>query len=176
MRSSWCLIVKHDRTARSSGILIAPQVAARNTSPRDARRANPDRARRDLLGAGAAAAARGPQAHLPEVRGPSPRRVATDARWTRRHVSALGQWPESSLFDGPERAALRCVDQIHAVALSDVAFAELERAMGPAATVELVLLASFYEAVARIIQALGLEVEPAYEAYLRNPPPPGGLR
>ena len=65
-----------------------------------------------------------------------------------------------------ERAALRCVDEIHDVALSDEAFAELEREIGPPGTIELVLLAAFYEAVARIIQALGLEVEPAYQAYL----------
>ena len=38
--------------------------------------------------------------------------------------------------------------------------------MGPAATVELVLLAAFYQAVARMIQAFGLEVEPAYQPYL----------
>ena len=44
---------------------------------------------------------------------------------------------------------------------------------GASATIELVLLAAFYEAVARIIQALGLEVEPAYEGYLGEPAPPG---
>jgi alkylhydroperoxidase family enzyme len=91
-------------------------------------------------------------------------------------VAALARWRESALFDEPERAALRCVEEIHAVALSDVAFAELERVMGPAATVELVLLASFYEAVARIIQALGLEVEPAYQPYLGDPQRAGGSR
>ena len=52
------------------------------------------------------------------------------------------------------------------MALSDEAFAALEREVGVPATIELVLLAAFYEAVARIIQALGLEVEPAYTAYL----------
>ena len=41
--------------------------------------------------------------------------------------------------------------------------------MGAAATVELVLLASFYEAVARMIQAFGLEVEPSYQRYLGEP-------
>ena len=48
--------------------------------------------------------------------------------------------------------------------------------MGAEATIELILLASFYEAVARIIQALGLEVEPAYEPYLGDPGPSGGSR
>ena len=81
-------------------------------------------------------------------------------------VRALAAWRSSTLFDERERAALRSVEEIHEVALSDEAFAELERAMGTPATVELVLLTAFYEAVARIIQALGLEVEPAYQAYL----------
>jgi alkylhydroperoxidase family enzyme len=81
-------------------------------------------------------------------------------------VRALAAWRSSTLFDERERAALRSVDEIHDVALSDEAFAELERAMGAPATVELVLLTAFYEAVARIIQALGLEVEPAYQHFL----------
>ena len=81
-------------------------------------------------------------------------------------VRALPAWRSSTLFDRCERAALRCVEEIHDVALSDEAFAELEREVGVPATIELVLLAAFYEAVARIIQALGLEVEPAYTAYL----------
>jgi alkylhydroperoxidase family enzyme len=81
-------------------------------------------------------------------------------------VRALAAWRSSTLFDRGERVALRCVEEIHDVALSDDAFAELEREVGVAATIELVLLAAFYESVARIIQALGLEVEPAYQAYL----------
>ena len=81
-------------------------------------------------------------------------------------VHALAAWRSSTLFDRCERVALRCVEEIHDVALSDEAFAELEREVGVPATIELVLLAAFYEAVARIIQALGLEVEPAYRAYL----------
>ena len=91
-------------------------------------------------------------------------------------VRALAGWRSSALFDASERAALRCAEEIHDVALSDDAFAELERAFGAAATVELVLLAAFYEAVARMIQAFGLEVEPAYQAYLGEPAPPGGSR
>ena len=91
-------------------------------------------------------------------------------------VRALADWRSSALFEPSERAALRCVEEIHEVALSDDAFGELERAVGAPATVELVLLASFYEAVARMIQAFGLEVEPAYRPYLDDLAPPGGLR
>jgi 4-carboxymuconolactone decarboxylase len=85
-------------------------------------------------------------------------------------VHALAAWRSSTLFDGCERAALRCVEEIHDVALSDEAFAKLEREIGAPATIELVLLASFYETVARLIQAFGLEVEPPYQAYLGEHP------
>ncbi len=81
-------------------------------------------------------------------------------------VRDLAHWRSSERFDAPERAALRCVEEVHDVALSGEGFAELEAAVGAAATIELVLLASFYEAVARLIQAFGLEVEPAYQGYL----------
>ena len=81
-------------------------------------------------------------------------------------VRMLADWRSSTLYDERERAALRCVEEIHDVALSDQAFAELERVMGAPSTVELVLLVAFYEAVARMIQALGLEVEPAYQQFL----------
>ena len=56
------------------------------------------------------------------------------------------------------------VEGIHAVALSTTR--RSRRSSAPSARtrpIELVLLASFYECVARMIQALGLEVEPAYE-------------
>ena len=83
-------------------------------------------------------------------------------------VRTLAAWRSSTLFDERERAALRSVEEIHDMALSDETFAELERAMGAPATVELVLLTAFYEAVARIIQALGLEVEPVYQPFLAS--------
>jgi alkylhydroperoxidase family enzyme len=84
-------------------------------------------------------------------------------------VSELAQWRASDRFDELERAALRCVEEMHEVALSEEAFAELERSAGASATVELVLLSAFYEAVARMIQAFGLEVEPEYQQYLGEP-------
>jgi alkylhydroperoxidase family enzyme len=90
-------------------------------------------------------------------------------------VAALAGWRESDRFDSRERAALRCVDEMHEIALSDEAFAALERAVGAAETVELVTLAAFYQAVARMIQALGLVVEPAYRSHVGEPAGPAGL-
>jgi hypothetical protein len=40
--------------------------------------------------------------------------------------------------------------------------------LGRPGAVEIVLLASFYQAVARTIQALGLEIEPEYAHYLES--------
>ena len=90
-------------------------------------------------------------------------------------VVALAAWPASDRFDGRERAALRCVDEMHEIALSDEAFAALEDSVGAAETVELVMLAAFYQAVARMIQALGLVVEPAYEPHVGEAEGPAGL-
>jgi AhpD family alkylhydroperoxidase len=105
------------------------------------------------------------------------RAMAAAAGVTDEQVRALAGWRESDLFDDVQRAALHAADGIHDIALGDQAFAALERAVGAPATVELITLASFYEAVARMIQALGLEVEPAYQPYLglpEQPPATGG--
>jgi len=97
------------------------------------------------------------------------RKMASAAGVEDAKVLALADWRASDVFDETERAALAAVEGIHAVALDDEAFAALERAVGADATIELVLLASFYECVARMIQALGLEVEPEYEAWRGMP-------
>lgn len=90
-------------------------------------------------------------------------------------VVALAAWPADDRFDERERTALRCVDEMHEIALSDEAFAALESTVGAAETIELVMLAAFYQAVARMIQALGLVVEPAYQRYVGEPAGPAGL-
>lgn len=88
-------------------------------------------------------------------------------------VRELAAWRESERFDAAERAVLRAAEEIHAIDLSDDAYAELEAALGVAASVEIIMLVGFYECVARMIQALGLEVEPDHEAWLGMPAEPG---
>jgi hypothetical protein len=51
---------------------------------------------------------------------------------------------------------------------TDVLFGELEAALGRAGAMELIVVVSQYEAVARIIQALGLEVEADHEQHLAD--------
>jgi alkylhydroperoxidase family enzyme len=94
------------------------------------------------------------------------RKMAAAAGVPEEKVRELERWRQSKVFDARERAALRCADEIHELALSDDAFRELGAVFTNAEIVELVLLAAFYQSVARVIQALGLQVEPEYQPYL----------
>jgi alkylhydroperoxidase family enzyme len=98
------------------------------------------------------------------------RKMAADAGVPEEKVTALQRWRESELFDPRERAALRCADEMHDLALSDEGFRELSEVFTNAEVVEIVLLVAFYETVARVIQGLGLEVEPEYRQYLGGGP------
>jgi alkylhydroperoxidase family enzyme len=102
------------------------------------------------------------------------RPMAIAAGVDREQIDALEAWDESGLFDEGERAALRCADEVHVLGVTDGTFAELERAIGCAEAVELVVTASFYQAVARLVQALGVEVEPEYRANFDGFPGGGG--
>ena len=92
------------------------------------------------------------------------RTMAAAAGVPDEQVAELASWRTSERFDARERAALRCAEEIHEIALSVEALEALRDAVGDSASVELVLLIAFYQAVARMIQAFGLEVEPEYRA------------
>jgi alkylhydroperoxidase family enzyme len=95
--------------------------------------------------------------------------MATAAGVRPEQVRALAVWEQNGAFDERERASLRCTDEVHALGVTDETFAELERVLGVTGALEIVLTASFYQAVARMIQALQLEVEPAYLTHLEGP-------
>lgn len=95
--------------------------------------------------------------------------MATRAGVSDAQLEALTAWEASTAFDDGERAALRCAEEVHALAVGDETFRELERTLGPACALEIVLTASFYQAVARMIQGLDLEIEPEYRSHLDAP-------
>jgi 4-carboxymuconolactone decarboxylase len=99
------------------------------------------------------------------------RAMAATAGVPEEQVREIAGWPSSSAFDERERAVLRCVDEMDGLALSDDAVGDLGRLLGASGTVEIVLLVAFYQAVARLIQAFGLEVEPDYRGHLDGWPP-----
>jgi alkylhydroperoxidase family enzyme len=84
-------------------------------------------------------------------------------------LRALPRWQDSDAFSEAERAALHLADATHDMAVSDEILASLSRFFAPAQVVELVMLASLYEAVARMIQGLGIQVEEEYVPYLGPP-------
>ena len=94
------------------------------------------------------------------------KRMALDAGVPEGDIAALASWRESEAFSVSERAALRAAEELHDVALSDEAFAELSACFEPDEIVELLLTASIYEAVARLLQGFAIEVEPEYRPYL----------
>jgi alkylhydroperoxidase family enzyme len=92
--------------------------------------------------------------------------MAIEAGVDEAKLGALDGWRDSDLFTGPERAVLRCADEIHVAALTEEAFADLEACFSPSEVVEVVMTAAFYQAVARVLQALHVDVEPAYRQWL----------
>ena len=93
------------------------------------------------------------------------RRMAAEAGVTDEQVAALGEAATSPAFGETERAAIRLAEEQHDLRVSEGTIADLRRLVGDAATVELTLLAGFYEAVARMLQAFAIEVEPGQTLY-----------
>lgn len=91
-----------------------------------------------------------------------------------QQVDAISCWPDSSAFGAAERAALRLADEMHAGQVSDATFAAVADATSAGEATELVVLCGHYQGVARIIQALGVQTEPAYAGTVplpRSEPP-----
>ena len=81
-------------------------------------------------------------------------------------VDALSAWRGSDRFDADERPVLAAVEAVHELALSDADFTALEDRLGRSGAVEIVVAVAQYEATARIVQALGIDVEPSYRPHL----------
>ena len=93
------------------------------------------------------------------------RKMAADAGVPDEKVDALGEAATSPVFDDAERAAVRLAEEQHVFGVTDETMAELRRAVGDAAAVELSLMGAFYEAVARMLQAFAVQVEPGQTRY-----------
>jgi alkylhydroperoxidase family enzyme len=94
------------------------------------------------------------------------RPMALDAGVTAGQASALSAWRASPAFDQAERLVLAVTEAVHEMAVTDELFGQLEAALGQPGAIELIVVVSQYEAVARIIQALGVEVESDHEQHL----------
>jgi AhpD family alkylhydroperoxidase len=75
-------------------------------------------------------------------------------------IAALARWRSSKQFDAREKAALGLAEAVTAGRVSDRVHAEAAKHFDPADYVELSLVAAFYAAVGRLIDALGVQLEP----------------
>lgn len=98
------------------------------------------------------------------------RQMALTAGLAEEKIRDLGKWDRSPRFDQRERAALTCVERVHEVELDEESFAAVRSQFGEEETIELLVICSFYEMVARLIQAFDVEVESPYEAHLSDAP------
>jgi AhpD family alkylhydroperoxidase len=96
------------------------------------------------------------------------RPVALAAGVTTDQTGALAAWRESVAFSPAERLVLGAAEAVHDMAVTDELFGELEAGLGRAGAMELVVVVSQYEAVARIIQALGVEVDADHQHHLAD--------
>jgi 4-carboxymuconolactone decarboxylase len=94
------------------------------------------------------------------------RPMAVTAGVTEAQIGALATWRGSEAFDADERAVLAAVEGVHDLRLSDEEFAAVEERLGRSGAMEIVVAVAQYEATARILQALGVEVEPKYAPHL----------
>ena len=94
------------------------------------------------------------------------RPMAVQAGVTDAQIEELASWRGSERFDADERPVLAAVDAIHDLRLSDAEFAALAERLGRVGAMEIVVAVAQYEATARIIQALSVEVEPSYTPHL----------
>jgi alkylhydroperoxidase family enzyme len=96
------------------------------------------------------------------------RPMALAAGVTAAQAAALAQWRESPLFSPAERLVIAATEATHAMTMTDVVFSALTAELGQAGALELVVVVSQYEAVARIIHALNVEVDEDHQRHLAD--------
>jgi alkylhydroperoxidase family enzyme len=75
-------------------------------------------------------------------------------------IGALARWRSSKEFDAREKAALALAEAVTAGRVGERVYAEASKHFDHADYVELCLVAAFYAAVGRMIDALGVQLEP----------------
>ena len=98
------------------------------------------------------------------------RPMAIAAGVTERQIGELARWDSSQEFGAAERLVLAAVEAVHEIAVTDELFGQLAGELGQEGAVEIIAIASQYEAAARIIQALGIAVEERYRPQLADWP------
>jgi alkylhydroperoxidase family enzyme len=91
--------------------------------------------------------------------------MARSAGVRESQLGALAQWRDSAEFDGRERAALELAEAVAACRVTDAVHAAAKRHFDDGEYVELSLTAAAYAMVARMLDALAVELDPQVSAH-----------
>ena len=108
---------------------------------------------------------RGAQATRSEYEWASHLPMARKAGVREAQIEALAQWRGSAEFDEREKAALELCEAVTAGEVSDAVYARVARHFGHAEYVELSMVAAFYAMVARMLNAMRVEIDPDKQHY-----------
>jgi 4-carboxymuconolactone decarboxylase len=75
-------------------------------------------------------------------------------------IASLADWRNSAQFDGREKAALALCEAVSHCRVTDDVYAEAMRHFDHGEYVEIALVASFYAMVGRMLDAMGVPLEP----------------
>jgi len=92
-------------------------------------------------------------------------RMARKAGVREAQIAALANWGSSPEFDVKEKAALAIADAVTAGQVSDEVYREVTKHFDHHDYVELAVTAAFYAMVARVLDAIGVQLEADFRDY-----------
>ena len=92
-------------------------------------------------------------------------RMARKAGMREAQIAALADWRKSAEFDAKEKAALAIADAVTEGRVSDDVYRDAARHFDHHDYVELALVAAFYAMVGRMLDAMGIPLEPDIVAH-----------
>jgi alkylhydroperoxidase family enzyme len=87
-------------------------------------------------------------------------KMARKAGVREEQIAALADWRKSGEFDAKEKAALALAEAVTQGRVTDEVYAEATKHFDHADYVELSMVAAFYAMVARMLDAMGIQLEP----------------
>ena len=91
--------------------------------------------------------------------------MARKAGVTEAQIRGLSSWRESSLFDGREKAALALGEAVTQGHVTEKIYGEAMRHFDHHDYVEIAIVAAFYAMVGRMLDAMGVQLEPDVRNY-----------
>ena len=92
-------------------------------------------------------------------------KMARNAGISDAQIQELSSWKKSTLFDAREKAALLLAEAVTQGKVTDEVYGEAMRHFDHHDYVELSITAAFYAMVGRMLDAMGVQLEPDFKSY-----------